>query len=117
MVKVEPSSPSMRGVKQFASVAEGYIEIPETGVYYISSELEEVWLDGKLLVNNRGEVKRHSRTDTSVALEKGLHPVKLVFLGHIIGGWPSNWGDGSLRLRNAGEESFKNVTGDMLFYK
>lgn len=117
MVKVEPSSQSMRGVKQFASVAEGYIEIPETGVYYISSELEEVWLDGKLLVNNRGEVKRHSRTDTSVALEKGLHPVKLVFLGHIIGGWPSNWGDGSLRLRNAGEESFKNVTGDMLFYK
>lgn len=117
MVTVEPSSSSMRGVKQFASVAEGYIEIPETGVYYISSELEEVWLDGKLLVNNRGEVKRHSRTDTSVALEKGLHPVKLVFLGHIIGGWPSNWGDGSLRLRNAGEESFKNVTGDMLFYK
>ena len=117
MVTVEPSSQSMRGVKQFASVAEGYIEIPETGVYYISSELEEVWLDGKLLVNNRGEVKRHSRTDTSVALEKGLHPVKLVFLGHIIGGWPSNWGDGSLRLRNAGEESFKNVTGDMLFYK
>ena len=117
MVKVEPSSPSMRGVKQFASVAEGYIEIPETGVYYVSSELEEVWLDGKLLVNNRGEVKRFSRADTSVALEKGLHPVKLVFLGHIIGGWPSNWGDGSLRLRNAGEESFKNVTGDMLFYK
>lgn len=117
LVTVEPSTKSMRGVKQFASVAEGYIEIPETGVYYVSSELEEVWLDGKLLVNNRGEVKRFSRTDTSVALEKGLHPVKLVFLGHIIGGWPSNWGDGSLRLRNAGEESFKNVTGDMLFYK
>lgn len=57
----------MRGVKQYAAVATGYVNVPEDGVYYISSDNEEVWIDGKLLINNGGEVKRFSRHDTSVA--------------------------------------------------
>ena len=79
-----------RQVKQYAAIATGYVNIPEDGVYYISSDNEEVWIDGKLLVNNAGEVKRFSRHDSSAALSKGLHEIKVVFLGHIIGGWPSN---------------------------
>ena len=109
-----PSPESMRGVKQYASVATGYVNIPEDGVYYISSDLEEVWIDGKLLVNNGGEVKRFSRHDSSVALAKGLHEIKAVFLGHIIGGWPSNWNDGSIKLRKEGQDKFTKITGDML---
>ena len=58
-----------------------YVNIPEDGVYYISSDNEEVWIDGKLLINNGGEVKRFSRHDTSVALAAGLHEIKVVFLG------------------------------------
>lgn len=110
------TSESMRGVKQYAAVANGYIDIPEDGVYYISSDLEEVWIDGKLLVNNGGEVKRFSRNDNSVALAKGLHEIKAVFLGHVIGGWPSNWNDGSIKLRKANEEKFSAITGDMLWH-
>lgn len=112
----EKSSESMRGVKQYAAIAEGYVNIPEDGVYYLSSELEEVWIDGKLLINNRGEVKKFSRTDTSVALAAGLHEVKAVFLGHIIGGWPSNWSETAIRLRKADAPEFSKVTGDMLFH-
>ena len=77
----------MRGVKQYAAIANGYVNIPEDGVYYFSSELEEVWIDGKLLIDNGGEVKRFSRKDKSVALAKGLHDIKAVFLGHIVGGF------------------------------
>lgn len=105
---------SMRGVKQYAAVAEGYVNIPEDGVYYISSDLEEVWIDGKLLINNGGEVKRFSRHDNSVALAKGLHEIKAVFLGHIIGGWPSNWNDGSINLRKADADKFTKIDGKML---
>ena len=89
ITSVVKSSESMRGVKQYAAIATGYVNIPEDGVYYISSDNEEVWIDGKLLVNNAGEVKRFSRHDSSAALSKGLHEIKVVFLGHIIGGWPS----------------------------
>ncbi len=116
VTSVVKTSESMRGVNQYAAVATGYVDIPEDGVYFISSELEEVWIDGKLLVNNGGEVKRFSRHDSSAALAKGLHEIKVVFLGHVIGGWPSNWNDGSVKLRKADEKEFKPVTAEMLFH-
>ena len=112
-----PSTNSMRGVRQYAAVATGFIDIPENGVYFFSSDLEEVWVGGKLLVNNGGEVKRHSRNDRSIALEKGMHELKLVFLGHIIGGWPSNWNDGAVMLRKSDEKKFRKITSDMLWRK
>ena len=113
---VVKTSESMRGVNQYAAVATGYVNIPEDGVYFISSDLEEVWIDGKLLVNNGGEVKRFSRHDSSVALAKGLHEIKAVFLGHIIGGWPSNWNDGSnSRLRKVRmQKNLQRYTPEML---
>lgn len=107
---------SMRGVKQYAAIATGYVTIPEDGVYYLSSDNEEVWIDGKLLIDNGGEVKRFSRHDNSVALGKGLHEIKVVFLGHIIGGWPSNWNDGSVKLRKADTDKFTPITADMLVH-
>lgn len=110
------TSESMRGVKQYAAIATGYVNIPEDGVYFISSDLEEVWIDGKLLVNNGGEVKRFSRHDNSIALAKGLHEIKAVFLGHIIGGWPSNWNDGSIKLRKADATEFTAITPEMLVH-
>ena len=112
-----PSTNSMRGVRQYAAVATGFIDIPENGVYFFSSDLEEVWVGGKLLVNNGGEVKRHSRNDRSIALEKGMHELKLVFLGHIIGGWPLNWNDGAVMLRKSDEKKFRKITSDMLWRK
>lgn len=111
---VVKTSGSMRGVNQYAAVAAGYVNIPEDGVYFISSDLEEVWIDGKLLVNNGGEVKRFSRHDSSVALAKGLHEIKAVFLGHIIGGWPSNWNDGSIKLRKSDAKEFTAITPEIL---
>lgn len=110
------TSESMRGVNQYAAIATGYVNIPEDGVYYLSSNNEEVWIDGKLLINNGGEVKRFSRHDTSVALAKGLHEIKAVFLGHIIGGWPSNWDDGSINIRKSDANKFTPITADMIVY-
>lgn len=101
----------------YASVAEGYVNIPEDGVYYFASNNDEVWIDGKLLISNKNETKRFSRNDKSVALAKGLHPIKVVFLSHIIGGWPSNWDDAGVAVRKSTDESFKKISGDMLFYK
>lgn len=110
------TSKSMRGVKQYGAVATGYVNIKEDGVYFLSSELEEVWIDGKLLINNRNEVKRFSRNDKSVALGKGMHEIKAVFLGHIIGGYPSNWSNGNIRIKKAGTAKFETIGEDMLFH-
>lgn len=116
LTSVVKHSESMRGVKQYAAIANGYINIEEDGVYYFSSDLEEVWIDGKLLISNKDEVKRFSRNDKSVALGKGMHEIKAIFLGHIIGGWPSNWNDGSIKIKKAGSEKFENIGENMLFH-
>ena len=110
------TSDSMRGIPQYASVAEGYFSVPEDGVYVLSSEYENVWVDGKLVIDNGGEVKRFSRRDRGVALQKGLHQFKVVFLGHIVGGWPSNWSDGVVRYRNVNADEFTPISADMLVH-
>jgi hypothetical protein len=106
----------MRGVKQYGAIATGYVDIPEDGVYYFTTNNDEVWIDGKLLISNEGEVKRFSRNDKSVALAKGLHELKVVFLGHIIGGWPSLWDDASISIRKADQEKFTPIKPEQLFY-
>ncbi|MDR2791645.1 MAG: family 20 glycosylhydrolase [Tannerellaceae bacterium] len=105
---------SIRNLHPYAAVATGYVDIPADGVYFFSSDNEEVWIDGKLLISNAGEVKRFSHHDTSVALAKGLHEIKVVFLSHIIGGWPTVWGTGDVSIRQAGEEAFQPISPEML---
>jgi hexosaminidase len=107
----------LRNINPYASVATGYVDIPEDGVYYFSSDMEEVWIDGKLLISNQGETKRFSRHDKSVALAKGLHPFKVVFLGHIIGGCHSSWGNNkSVNIRKSDAKNFTPLKGGQLFY-
>jgi len=116
ITRLRPYSTSMRNYPQYAAIATGYIDIPDDGVYFVSSDIEEVWIDGKKLIDNAGEVKRFSRHDKSVALAKGLHELKAVFLGHIIGGWPSNWSNGSIMLRKSDAERFAPVREEQLYH-
>ena len=112
--RLEPYSNSMRNYKQYAAIASGFVNIPEDGVYYVSSDNEEVWIDGKLIVNNAGEVKRFSRRDKSVALAAGYHEIKVVFIGQITGGWPSNWSSGGVSVRKEGAERFTPLRAESL---
>ena len=104
----------LNGYNNYASIAEGYLRIDEDGIYYFSTDNEEFWIDGVKLIDNSGEVKRFSRNDKSVALAKGLHPIKIVYLGHIIGGWPSVWNDGKVEMRKSDEEKFQNIDGRIM---
>ena len=83
--------------------------------YYISSNNNEVWIDGRLVIDNNDEVKRYSRRDNCLVLEAGLHPVEIGFLGHIIGGVPSNWDSAAIALRPEGATSFRNIPDDHFF--
>lgn len=100
----------------FASVAEGYFYIPEDGVYYFSSDNDEVWIDGKLFIENTGEVKRYSRKDKSIALEKGYHELKTIFVSNVIGGYPSIWSNGQVNIRRSDEANFNPIAPSQLFY-
>lgn len=77
-IQQKDDAATLRGANNYAAIAEGYINIPEDGVYYLSSRLEQVWIDNKLMISNEGDVKAGTNHDTSVALAKGLHPFKVV---------------------------------------
>ena len=104
------------GIMFYGAIAEGYVDIPEDGVYFFSSNNNQVWIDGKLLISNDGEVRRFSRNDTSVALAKGLHDFKVVYCGNIIGGWPSQWDDAAVSIRKSDCKKFVNIKPEQLFY-
>lgn len=109
-IKQPEDAATLRGYHNYAAIAEGYINVPEDGVYYLSSRLDQLWIDNKLVISNEGEVKATSTHDTSMALAKGLHPVKMVFLSNIVGGWPGWWTDLSLEMRKDNAAKFSKVT-------
>lgn len=99
----------------YNTVLTGYINIPEDGIYYFSTDVEEFWLDGKLFISNAGEVKRHSRNDKSIALAKGPHAIKIIRLSGIVGGWPPLWDAITLAIRNQKDSEFKVM--DAAYFK
>lgn len=116
-IQQKDDAATLRGANNYAAIAEGYINIPEDGVYYLSSRLEQVWIDNKLMISNEGDVKAGTNHDTSVALAKGLHPFKVVFLSNIVGGWPSWWSSLGIEMRKDSEQKFTPVGNSMFFRK
>ena len=115
-IKQKEDAATLRGANNYAAVAEGYINIPEDGVYYLSSCVDQVWIDNKLAISNEGEVKASTSHDTSLALAKGLHPVKMVFLANIVGGWPGWWSNLSLQIRKDSNAKFTEVSTEQYFH-
>jgi len=100
----------------YSTILTGYINIPEDGVYYFNTDFE-MWLDGKLLITNEGAegtARRFSRADKSVALAKGYHPVKIVRLGAIFGGWPTQWDPMMVSIRPEKQANF-NIMDETYF--
>ena len=107
-------SNNMDELQRKAVIAEGYIEVPQDGVYFFSTNYDEFWIDGEKLIDNNGEVKKFSRRDKSIALKAGYHPVKIIFVGAVLGGFPSYWDDGHVQMRLSSSPEWKNAKA---FYK
>lgn len=93
--------------ENYNTIINGYINIPEDGVYYLSSNAEEFWIDGKVLISNAGLTKRYSLMDKSIALKAGYHPIKIIRLCNIIGGWPPMWDKITVSMRADKDEKFR----------
>lgn len=105
---------SVRNVKNYAAQVEGYFNVSKAGVYEFSSNNNQVWVDGQLLIDNSSmQCPRFSPNNSEIALDKGYHRIKVTFLGGIYGGWPTYWDDAAVKIREkAGKWS--KVGADML---
>ena len=104
----------MAEIKPKAVIGDGYVKIPKDGVYVFSTDLDQMYLDGKLLIDNSGEVAKSSRRDKSVALKAGWHKIRLIFIGAVRGGFPTYWDGAAVAYRNIKDNKFTNITEDML---
>ncbi len=96
--------------KQTKTEYVGYVTIPEDGVYKFATDVEELYINGKILISNKGEVKRHSRHNASVALKKGKHPVKVIYNeDEIRGGWPNKWTGLKIKFRKLGTDKLMEL--------
>ena len=63
---------NVRGVENYAAVAEGYVYIPEDGIYEFSTTNTQFWIDGVKLIDNDRE--RPTRTGQRLPPDQGhLH--------------------------------------------
>lgn len=91
---------SVRNVRNYAASAEGYIYIPEDGIYEFTTNNFQLWVDGKILIDNtRIDVPRYTQDHAQLALSKGYHKIKSLFIGGIFAGWPTYWDDADVRMR------------------
>ena len=110
MTSLEPFDRNMPDSLRFYAVeAEACFRVKETAVYRFSSDCDQVWIDGRLLIDNGAEVKRYSRQDTEAALEAGVHSVKVVYIYNVIGGWNSIRNKTDVKIRKAGTEDWKSI--------
>lgn len=113
----EPYDRSMQHTRFYAIEAWGYVDVPKDAVYVLSSVCDQVWMDGRLVIDNGSDVKKFSRHDNSLALKAGLHELKVVFLSNVIGGWYSSRGHGDLMYRRMDEEEFHTFRENRVFYE
>lgn len=96
----------------YSTILTGYVDIPEDGIYYFSTD-SELWIDGKLLITNdngKDTARRFSSGDKSIALAKGLHAIKVVRFGAIFGGWPTQWDVITVSMRADRDKVFSVLT-------
>ena len=82
----------------------GYFEVPADGIYYFSSEMDELQIDGRVVISNDGKLIRHSHTRNSIALQKGKHAFRLLMINNNIGGYLRTWNNKGFIMATEGSE-------------
>ena len=70
---------AIKDERSFGYNLEGYLKVPETGVYTFSLEANDgavLYLNGKLIIDNDGG-HRAQVLDSKIGLKKGWHPIKV----------------------------------------
>ena len=110
LTTLEPFDRNMPDSLRFYAVeAQACFNVKDTDIYRFSSDCDQVWIDGRLLIDNGAEVKRYSRQDAEAALEAGPHSVKVVYIYNVIGGWNSIRNKTDVQVRRAGTEKWRKL--------
>ena len=100
----------------YSAVAEGLVRVPQDGVWFFRANYPEVWIDGQKVVDNTDHwVLDGLRGGRSIALAKGLHRIKAIFLGYNASGRPTYWDNGQILWRHQDAEKYEKIKPEALF--
>ena len=111
IVNLEPYNRNLPdSTRFFAAWAEGSFKVSDTDVFRFSSDCDEVWIDGiKLIDNSEEPVKRYSKHDAELALQKGWHSFRMLYIFNIKGGWNPLRNKSDIYIRRSGDTEWKNI--------
>ena len=108
---------NVRNVKNYAATVEGYFYIAEDGIYEFNTNNNQLWINDAVTVDNSHElVPRFSPNNAQLALGKGYHKIKVVFLGGIQGGWPTYWDDAAVNIKKVGG-NWEKISTKQLYHQ
>jgi predicted alpha-1,2-mannosidase len=108
--------PSIKGAKQddhFGFIFTGFIDIPKEGIYTFMTSTDDgsvLYIGDKKVVNNDGSHAAYV-VQGRVALKKGLHPYKLLYIEDYEGE-SFKWG-----WKQPGKEKLEPIPAEILFVK
>lgn len=92
----------------------GYIKVPEDGIYMFSSLQDEVWIADSLIIDNNKSIKKHPGQGM-IPLQKGLHKLKVYYLNNVKKGWATDWNKISLFYKRYGDSIYNKVDQTMIY--
>ncbi|MFI3295279.1 MAG: family 20 glycosylhydrolase [Rikenellaceae bacterium] len=99
--------------KPSLGIFEGYITLPEDGVYTFTSDMDELWIDGVKIIENP-KLSRHYKMKAQKALAAGKHSYKIVFNNMTKDGWPNSWSRIGFQFQTPSSEKWVEAHGEML---
>ena len=95
----------------YSAIGEGYIDVPKDGVWFFRSNYKEVWVDGKLVVDNTDQwVPVGEHGGRSIVLAKGLHTIRAIYLGYCSDGFPTSWMSGTINWRHESDDKYSRIS-------
>lgn len=100
----------------WAFVAEGFINIPADGMYVLSCNANDLWLNNNKVITHNGIMQKNSQQDIVLPLAKGLHSIRYTFINQEKEGWINTWADKQVYIKKYGEQKFHTLNSENTYH-
>ena len=98
----------------WVEIYEGYFEVSEDGIYTFAINSEELWVNGKLILDYNNKVARNLTVRVTKALAKGKHHFQLNKNNSIKKGFPDTWRETTFYIQSPQDEELVSVKESQL---
>lgn len=102
---------------EWAYIVEGFVDIPEDGIYTFTTSSNKLWIDDKEVMSNDDQMQKTSHHDIALPLAKGLHAIKYACRNLEYDGFLNTWSDQGVYMKKYGEQGFYGLGNTNTYHK